>query len=87
MRTIDSKILVEVTHEEAYTEKMGGFVVPSDDDSVEKAKVLSTGEKIDAVSLKPGDVIYIQRGSGYKFKNEGKEYRVISIPDVIVVLD
>lgn len=86
MHTIDSKILVQVMKEEAYTEKIGGFVVPSDDsNTVEKAKVISTGEKIE--SLKPGDIIYIQRGSGYKFKNNDEEYRVISIPDVIVVLD
>ena len=89
MHTIDSKILVQVMKEEAYTEKIGGFVVPSGSwkNSTNGTYVNSSDVSQLGTIIKPGDIIYIQRGSGYKFKNNDEEYRVISIPDVIVVLD
>lgn len=86
MKVIDSKILVKVEKQTTYAEKAGGFVVPTDQDSrYEVAKVISVGEKVE--SIKIGDILYIMRGAGFEFSNEGEEYRVISIPDILIIKD
>ena len=83
MHVLDSKILVtkEEQQEEA-VEKIGGFVISSGNKSYDVYKVVSVGDKIE--SLKEGEVIYTYPGTELKLA-EGT-YRVISLPDILVVL-
>lgn len=86
MKAIDSKILVKEEKQQdlALTERLGGFQIPVGAGEFGVYKVLSVGEKV--TSLKEGDVVYTYQNPGKEFKHEGKTYRVISIPDIIVVL-
>lgn len=87
MRTIDSKILVKELKGERLEEKIGSLIVP---DGVNKEQsrfeVVSVGEKISPNVLKPGDKIITYYNPGHAMKIEDQEYRVISIPDILVVL-
>ena len=87
MKTIDSKILVKKVEEdgvEDYTEKVGNLVIPNRNKQTEKYEVISVGEKI--TSLKEGDVVVTFPNPGTIVKHDGVDYRVISIPDILIVL-
>jgi len=84
MKVIDSKILIRVKKGDAATERFGGFEVPVGAGEFEIGEVLSVGEKV--VGLAEGDTIYFYKGSGKEFTHEGQKYRVITIPEVIVIL-
>lgn len=85
MKAIDSKILVKEIKQEELQEKIGDLIVPvgSTKDKM-LFEVLSVGEKVD--SLKEGDKVLTYYDPGHKFKQDGNEYRVISISDILVVL-
>lgn len=86
MKVIDSKVLVQVEKDTACTQKVGSFSVPVGAGEFEIATVLGIGEKVDPSVLKEGDKIYIYTGAGKKFNHEMKEYRVITLNEIIVVL-
>lgn len=86
MKVIDSKVLVQVEKDNACTQKVGSLSVPVGAGEFEVATVLGLGEKVDPEVLKEGDKIYIYTGSGKKFTHEMKEYRVITLNEIIVVL-
>lgn len=86
MKVIDSKVLVQVEKETACTQKVGSLSVPVGAGEFEIATVLGVGEKVDSEILKEGDRIYIYPGVGKKFTHEMKEYRVITLNEIIVVL-
>ena len=85
MKAIGSKILVKEVEQEVLQEKIGNLTVPVGN-SKEKmlCEVLSVGEEVKG--LKPGDKIYTYYDSGHKFREAGEEYRIISLPDILVVL-
>ena len=84
MKTIDSKILVkEINKNEELVEKMGNFVIPGSTD-YDEVEVVSVGEKVEGV--KTGDRILTYHGAGHSFRRDNTDYRVISIPDVLVIL-
>jgi co-chaperonin GroES (HSP10) len=85
MKAIGSKILVKEVEQEVLQEKIGNLTVPVGN-SKEKmlCEVLSVGEEIKG--LKPGDKIYTYYDPGHKFREAGEEYRIISLPDILVVL-
>lgn len=85
MKAIDSKILVKEVKQEELQEKIGDLIVPvgSTKDKM-LFEVISVGEKVD--SLKEGDRVLTYYDPGHKFKQDGNEYRVISISDILVVL-
>ena len=85
MRAIDSKILVKEIKQEELQEKIGDLVVPvgSSKDKM-TFEVISVGEKVE--SLKPGDKILTYYDPGHTFKQDNVEYRIISVPDILVVL-
>lgn len=87
MKVIDSKILVTVEKNNSATQKIGNMAleIPVGSGQYEVATVVSVGEKID--NLKPGDTLYVYPKCGTSFNHtDGKEYRVISLPDILVVL-
>jgi len=80
MKAIGSRILVEnISSGEKI--KYGNFEVPQSD--YETVKILSVGEEIK--SIHEGETALIYPGAGKNFIYEGKNYRVISINEVIVV--
>lgn len=85
MKAIGSKILVKEVEQEVLQEKIGNLTVPVGN-SKEKmlCEVLSVGEEIKG--LKSGDKIYTYYDPGHKFREAGEEYRIISLPDILVVL-
>lgn len=82
MRTIEGKILLEV--EKGCVEKIGEFVMPVDSNEYETGKVLSVGEKV--VGVKEGDTVNFYKGAGHTLTKDGKQYRIITSNEVLVVL-
>lgn len=85
MKAVDTRILVKEVVEDAPVEKIGNIVIPDSDTGAKKYKVLSVGEKVE--SVKQGDEVYTYPNAGHEFKSEGQTYRVISITDILVVLN
>lgn len=84
MRVIQSKVLVMVDKKDTMTQKIGNFVVPASE--YEKAEVIGVGEEVSEGVLKPGDTILIYPNTGKSFTQDGTEYRVITLNEIIVVL-
>jgi co-chaperonin GroES (HSP10) len=85
MKAIGSKILVKEVEQEVLQEKIGNLTVPVGNDKEKMlCEVLSIGEEVKG--LKPGDKIYTYYDPGHKFRENGEDYRIISIPDILVVL-
>ena len=85
MKAIGSKILVREVEQEVLQEKIGNLTVPVGNDKEKMlCEVLSVGEEIK--ELKPGDKIYTYNNPGHKFRENGEDFRVISMPDILVVL-
>ena len=82
MKTIEGKILLEV--EKGCVEKVGDFVMPVDSKEYETGKVLSVGPKVEGVVV--GDTVNFYTGAGYTITKEGKQYRVITSNEILVVL-
>lgn len=51
-----------------------------------KAEVIGVGEEVSEGVLKPGDTILIYPNTGKSFTQDGTEYRVITLNEIIVVL-
>lgn len=85
MKAIGSKILVKEVEQEVLREKIGNLTVPAGN-SKEKmlCEVLSVGEEVKGLSV--GDKIYTYYDPGHKFRENGEDYRIISLPDILVVL-
>ncbi|MBP3732186.1 MAG: hypothetical protein J6I84_02960 [Bacilli bacterium] len=85
MKVIESKILIKpLGKSDGAVEKFGGFEVPVGAGQYESGKVISVGSKVEGVS--EGDTIYYYPGAGKEFNHEGQTYRVITTPEVIVVV-
>ena len=85
MKVIGEKVLVTVDKPTTSTQNIGGFVYTAGAGvDYEVAHVISVGEKVD--SVKSGDTIYIYKGSGKMFNHEEKEYRTITLSEIIVVI-
>ena len=85
MKVIGEKVLVIVDKPTTNTQNIGGFVYTAGAGvDYEVAHVISVGEKVD--SVKSGDTIYIYKGSGKMFNHEEKEYRTITLNEIIVVI-
>lgn len=85
MKAIGSKILVKEVEQEVLQEKIGNLTVPVGNNKEKTlCEVISVGEEIKG--LKPGDKIYTYNDPGHKFRENGEDYRVISMPDILVVL-
>ena len=80
MKVIQSKVLVIVDKKDT----IGNFVVPASE--CEKAEVIGVGEEVSEGVLKPGDTILIYPNTGKSFTQDGTEYRVITLNEIIVVL-
>lgn len=86
MKTISTRILVIVENAGNKTNDLGLTLPdPLDSQGLEKASVLFVGEEIKGVSKE--DTVYIYKGSGTKFTNpdDNKEYRVISLTDIVII--
>ena len=85
MKLILEKLLVIVYKTTISTQNIGGFVYTAGEGvDYEVAHVIGVGEKVD--SVKSGDTIYIYKGSGKMFNHEEKEYRTITLNEIIVVI-
>lgn len=84
MKVLDTRVLLTVEKAETPETKIGSIVIKDSAPEYEKATIISVGEKVCGVS--EGDFVLIYPGSGKKIKVDGKEYRVISSSEIIVVL-
>ena len=87
MKVIGEKVLIQVEKQpDVCTQKVGGLTIPVGPSAgeYEVAEVIQVGEKVESVSV--GDKIYLYYGSGKKFIHEGKEYRVITLSEIIVII-
>lgn len=88
MKTTSNRILVKVMKA---SEKKNGLGLTLPDplnlQGLEKAVVVSPGDEIEDV--KKDDTILIYKDSGTKFTDpeDGEEYRIISITDIVVIYE
>ena len=84
MKAIGSKIIVKTkSGDEVLTEKIGDFTVPAGAGQYEIADVVSVGSDIKDLSV--GDEVLIYPKAGYAWSRDGKDFRTISIADVVAV--
>lgn len=85
MKVLNAQVLLEIEKEEAPIEKIGMLEVPVGmNKEWEKGKVISFGNQV--IGVEEGDKVLIYPGAGKTIKVDGKEYRVISSAEIIVVL-
>ncbi len=85
MKVIGEKVLVVVDKPSTTTRSIGGFTYTAGVGvDYEVAHVIGVGEKVD--SIKEGDTLYIYMGSGKKFTHEEKEYRTLTLNEIIVII-
>lgn len=86
MKTTSNRILVTPV-EAKETKNDLGLTLPDSYElqGLEKAEVLFVGEEIK--DLKFGDSLLIYKGAGTKVMEEGKEFRVISVTDIVIIYE
>ena len=86
MKTTSNKILV-IPVEAKEKKNDLGLTLPGELEvqGLEKAEVVYTGEDIKGVS--PKDTILIYKSAGTKVIEGGKEYRVISVTDIVIIYE
>lgn len=92
MRVVNEKILVKIIKESNNVKTASGLVVPNTGmyEGLEKAKVIAIDKVTDKEPpVKVGEECLIYLGCGKEFTNpsDGEKYRVISLNEIIVVLD
>ena len=92
MRVVDKKILVKIIKESNNVKTASGLVVPNTGmyEGNEKAKVIAIDELAEQEPpVKVGEECLIYFGCGKEFTNpaDGEKYRVITLNEIIVVLD
>ena len=86
MRAVGHFIIIEEFPEEV-KETKGGLILNEkvrEDIRYRKGKIISLGESIDF--LKEGEAIMFDRSAGHKTDVLDKEYKVITVRDVVAVL-
>lgn len=83
MKVLDSRIIVQVKHDEACT-KIGDFVIPEGTNEYDTAEVIAVGPE--TKGCVPGDTVYVYRNAGREFKVDDITYKTITSSEVIVVL-
>ncbi len=89
IRAIDTKILIkpEKLQDAALTEKLGGFKVTIGDGKFDSARVVSVGDNVADKSIAQGSLVYTYPGAGHEITYEGETYKVISVSDILTVID
>jgi|TARA_R100001443_G_scaffold97073_1_gene103953 co-chaperonin GroES (HSP10) len=84
MQAVNNYLVVEKLKEEP--KKVGGLILTEEVDSDNrylKAKVVSTGHKVEGVC--EGDVIYYDKHAGHGIQHKDKFYYVIKQMDVVLI--
>ena len=86
MKTTSTKILVTPV-ETKETKNDLGLTLPGNYElqGLEKVKVEYVGSEVKDVT--PDSTLLIYKGSGTKVLEEGKEYRVISVTDIVIIYE
>ncbi|USN53637.1 MAG: co-chaperone GroES [Candidatus Nomurabacteria bacterium] len=89
LRPLGDRIVVKPSTEEEVTKS--GIVLP---DTVEKEKkeqgeivAIGSGEKIQKLGLKVGDMVVFGKYAGDEFEHEDVEYKILKEEDVLAVLE
>ena len=93
IRPLSDKIVVEVIDETEQTS--GGIFIPdSAREKSQKAKVLAVGpgktlenEKKEEMEVKVGDVVLFAKYGGSDIKVGDKEYKILSVRDVLGIIE
>lgn len=86
MKTISNRILVTPKETEKTKNELG-LTLPDEYkiQGLEKVSVIYSGEDVKNVS--PGNTLLIYQGSGTKFTEDGKDYRVINVTDIVIIYE
>lgn len=90
MKVLKDKVLVSVKEVAETTKTDFGFTLPTgalDNGGLSLVEVIEVGSNVE--NLKKGDQAFMYKGSGVEFTNptDGLKYRVITTPEIVVVLD
>lgn len=88
MKTTSTKILVIPVEVEDHKNDLG-LTLPDNYSmqGLEKVEVVYAGEDIKELSISSGANLLIYKGAGTKVIENGKEYRVISITDIVIIYE
>lgn len=93
IRPLGDKVLLEVLPAEEMSK--AGIIIPDTaKDQSQQAKVIAVGPgKLDKngqrqpIDLQPGNTVLIAKYGGDEFKHSGEEYKIVSIDDVLAVIE
>lgn len=74
------RVVIEVISPEQI---IGGLVVPSSKDKSNKGLVVAVGDGENLGNIAIGDTVIFQLGSGLNYATEDKDYKVLSIRDIL----
>lgn len=90
MRTTSNKLLVTPVKEAGNKKNELGLTLPGNLEmqGLEKVEVLFAGDEIREKGISAGEILVIYKNAGTKFMDEtGRETRVISITDIVVIYE
>lgn len=86
IKPLNEKILVKMKECQDKT-KSGIILSSSTKESLQIAKVIEVGNKIDTNYIKKGDTIIVNKYAGEEVQYEGVEYSVVKIEDILAVVE
>lgn len=86
IKPLNEKILVKMKEYQDKT-KSGIILSSSTKESLQIAKVIEVGNKIDTNYIKKGDTIIVNKYAGEEVQYEGVEYSVVKIEDILAVVE
>ena len=74
------RVVIEILTPE---EVVGGLIVPTNKDKSNKGLVVAVGDGEDTKSIKQGDIVLFQLGTGLSYSTETADYKVLNVRDII----
>ncbi|MGL5913513.1 MAG: co-chaperone GroES [Bacteroidales bacterium] len=86
VKPIGARLLVEETTPEEKTKS--GLIITSDSSNKTiRAKVLAVGTAEECQKIKVGSIVMYSRYNGEIFEEDGNDYRIISIEDILATVE
>lgn len=86
IKPLADRVLVEVSVSEEKTSS-GLFIPQTAQEKMQIAKVVAVGTDKDAINVKVGDKVMYDKYSGTTVKDGSKEYLILSISDILAIVE
>lgn len=84
LKPIGERIVVEL--EQKSEQSIGGIIIPNDsDEDLKIAEVRSVSNEINEIKI--NDQVVINKNSGMKFNDDGKNILIVEVKDVLAIVE